>query len=185
MKLIPIPSRLRCTINTPTLAGSARRWPALAPRWPDDHHRGFDIDQRLKEIGYRVEENNEAILPDAAVPDAIMDPNCTVFHVESVEMKSHQRVHAEWSAFYKPEEGQFYIAAPVAISASGKQSLVSLLELAESLECTTAWMYVDRQRPDFVSVVSTFKYLGFQLSQQTVKDPKANKMYALLRYELD
>jgi len=182
---IPIPSQLRCIINTQARAGSARRWPALAPRRPGGHRRGFDIDQRLKDIGYRVDENNEAILPDAAVPEAIMDSECTLFHVESVEMKSHQRVLAQWNAFYKPEEGQFYIAAPAAISASGKQSLVSLLELAESLECTTAWMYVDRQRPDFVAVVSTFKYLGFQLSQTTVKDPKANKMYALLRYELD
>lgn len=180
-----IPNQLPCIINTRRLGGSARRWPALAARRRGGHRRGFDIDQRLKDIGYRVGENNEAILPDAVVPEAIMDSDCTVFHVESVEMKSQQRVLAEWNAFYKPEEGQFYIAAPVAISASGKQSLVSLLELAESLECTTAWMYVDRQRPDFVAVVSTFKYLGFQLSQTTVKDPKANKMYALLRYELD
>jgi len=63
--------------------------------------------------------------------------------------------------------------------------LVSLLEIAESLGCSTAWMYVDRQRPDFISIVSAFKYLGFQLSQSVFKDKAANKVYALLRYELE
>lgn len=120
------------------------------------------------------------------MPEAIVDGgSVTKFQIETVELKSQQKVLAHWNAFFNQEQAQFYIAAPTAISASGKQSLVSLLELAEALGCTTAWMYVDRQRSDFVSVVSTFKYLGFQLSQSTVKDPKANKMYALLRYELD
>ena len=43
---------------------------------------------------------------------------------------------------------------------------------------------VDRQRPDFMSIIMTFKYLGFQLSRETVKDTRGNKMFALLRYDL-
>lgn len=91
---------------------------------------------------------------------------------------------AQWSA-YLTNANQFYISAPSSVSSSSKQSLVSLLEIAESLGCSTAWMYVDRQRPDFITVVSAFKYLGFQLSQSCFKDKEANKVYALLRYELD
>jgi len=120
------------------------------------------------------------------VPEALLDSSFISFQVESVEKKSSQdTVLANWSAHYSCEKSQFYIAAPSTISSSSKQSLVSLLEVAESLECTTVWMYVDRQRPDFMPVVSTFKYLGFQLSQSTVKDNRSNKAYALLRYELD
>jgi hypothetical protein len=120
-------------------------------------------------------------------PGAILDSGYIAFQVESIETKSapHERLECNWTAFFKSEQAQFYIAAPSAISASSKQSLVSLLEVAESLSCTTAWMYIDRQRPDFMSIVMTFKYLGFQLSRETVKDARGNKMFALLRYDLE
>ena len=115
---------------------------------------------------------------------AIAGPGCTAFHVESTETAVN-RVLAHWDAFATQDGSQFYISAPSAICSSSKQSLVSLLEIAESLGCNTAWMYVDRKRPDFVAVVSAFKYLGFQLSQSVFKDTGANKIYALLRYELE
>jgi len=120
-------------------------------------------------------------------PGAILDSGYIAFQVESIETKAapHERLECNWTAFFKSDQAQFYIAAPSAISASSKQSLVSLLEVAESLNCTTAWMYIDRQRPDFMSIVMTFKYLGFQLSRETVKDARGNKMYALLRYDLE
>uniref|UniRef100_A0A7S0YXH3 Ornithine decarboxylase antizyme n=1 Tax=Hemiselmis tepida TaxID=464990 RepID=A0A7S0YXH3_9CRYP len=92
---------------------------------------------------------------------------------------------AQWCAFLTQDGGSFYIRAPNTTSPSGKQSLLSLLEIAESLGCATAWMLVDRQRADFVSVVSAFKFLGFQLSQGVFKDAGANKIHALLRYELE
>lgn len=117
-------------------------------------------------------------------PEAILDSGFIAFQVESIETKApHARCN--WTAFFKGDQEQFYIAAPSAVSASSKQSLVSLLEVAESLNCTTAWMYIDRQRPDFMSIVLAFKYLGFQLSCETVKDTRGNKMFALLRYDLE
>ena len=119
-------------------------------------------------------------------PEAILDSGFVAFRVESTETKtaSQDRVECSWTAFFKADQAQFYISAPGEISVPSKQSLVSLLEVAESLSCTTAWMYVDRQRPDFMSIIMTFKYLGFQLSRETVKDTRGNKMFALLRYDL-
>jgi hypothetical protein len=119
------------------------------------------------------------------VPEAIMEHGCMELQVECTEAIPMGRVLSNWNAYFVPERAQFYIAAPTVISASSKTSLVSLLEVAETFECTTAWMYVDRKRLDFMSVVSTFKYLGFQLSQTTIKDSRQNRMYALLRYELE
>lgn len=92
---------------------------------------------------------------------------------------------SQWSAFLTSDGGSFFIRAPNVTSPTGKQSLLSLLEIAEQLGCATAWMLVDRQRSDFVAVVSAFKYLGFQLSQGVFKDSGANKIHALLRYELE
>lgn len=117
-------------------------------------------------------------------PGVIAGEGCTTFHVESTEI-AEQRVLAQWSAYLTNDGNSFYISAPASISSSSKQSLVSLLEIAESLGCSAAWMYVDRQRSDFVSVVSAFKFLGFQLSQSVFKDKDANKVYALMRYELE
>lgn len=122
-------------------------------------------------------------LSGEGAPEAIAGDGCTAFHVNATEISSGSA--AKWSAFLTNDGRQFYIAAPSSISSSSKQSLVSLLEIAESLGCSTAWMYVDRQRPDFMSVVSAFKFLGFQLSQNVFKDKSANKVYALLRYELE
>mmetsp|Transcript_18169 Transcript_18169/g.43827 ORF Transcript_18169/g.43827 Transcript_18169/m.43827 type:complete len:115 (+) Transcript_18169:285-629(+) len=107
------------------------------------------------------------------------------FQVECTEAIEHGRLLSKWSAFFVPDRAQFYIAAPTTICSSSKSSLVSLLEVAEAVECTTAWMYVDRKRPDFIAVVSTFKYLGFQLAETTIKDKRENRMFALLRYELE
>jgi hypothetical protein len=105
--------------------------------------------------------------------------------VECTEAIAHGRVLSKWTAFFVPDRYQFYIAAPATICNSSKTALVSLLEVAEAVECTTAWMFVDRKRPDFMSVVSTFKYLGFQLAETVIKDKRENRMYALLRYELE
>jgi hypothetical protein len=92
---------------------------------------------------------------------------------------------AHWTGFFTHQTQQFFIVAPSSITASAKSSLVSLLEIAEMLGCKTTWMLVDRRRPDFISVVSAFKYLGFQLSQGSFEDPKDGTHYAFLRYEFE
>jgi len=117
-------------------------------------------------------------------PEAILDSGFVAFQVESIDAKApHARCN--WTVFFKSDQAQFYVAAPSAMSASSKQSFVSLLEVAESLNATTAWMYIDRQHPDFMSIVLAFKYLGFQLSREALKDTRGNKMFALLRYDLE
>jgi hypothetical protein len=144
-----------------------------------------DVRAIFQEVGY----GSELEMPTkrAEAPEAIAGPECTAFHIESTENNNsaRPRVLAHWDAFMTNDGCHFYISAPSAVCSSSKQSLVSLLEIAESFGCSTAWMFVDRQRPDFVTVVAAFKYLGFQLSQNVFKDTSANKIYALLRYELE
>ena len=165
---------------------SASCWHATAAPRRGGPRRGFDVSCKLAQLGYKeqVEIGSEPVtLSGDCAPEAIAGNGCTAFHVDATEISSGS--HAKWSAFLTNDGSQFYISAPGSISSSSKQSLVSLLEIAESLGCSTAWMYVDRQRPDFISIVSAFKYLGFQLSQSVFKDKSANKVYALLRYELE
>ena len=84
-------------------------------------------------------EDSSALAYDAVrdAPEAILDSGFIAFHVESIEIKSAPHtVESNWTAFFKSDQSQFYIAGPSAISSSSRQSLVSLLELAESLNCT-------------------------------------------------
>ena len=192
MLFLIIPTRRPPPSTRSLLPGaSARCWRAPAPPTRGGHRRGFDVSSKLSCLGYKeVGENSNALAIDVVrdAPEAILDSGFIAFQVESIETKisaPQERLECNWTAFFKGDQQQFYIAAPSAISASSKQSLVSLLEVAESLSCTTAWMYIDRARPDFMSIVQTFKYLGFKLSRETVKDTRGNKMFALLRYDLE
>jgi hypothetical protein len=175
-------------LRSPRPAGaSANCWRAIALRWPGGHRRGFDVSSKLSDLGYKEVgcDSNNPMVPLSYAPSAIAGSGCTAIHVERKEAIGTNVVPSQWNAFINQDGSQFYISAPPTICSSSKQSLVSMLEIAESLGCSTAWMYVDRQRSDFVTVVSAFKYLGFQLSQKVFKDTEANKIYALLRYELE
>jgi hypothetical protein len=70
---------------------------------------------------------------------------------------------AHWRAFYTHSDNGFYIDAPPQVLAASKNSLVSLLELAESLEASCVTMSVAKNRADFRTLVRTMSYLGFRL----------------------
>jgi hypothetical protein len=150
------------------------------PKW-------VDIKSKLSHLGYKeVGESSSALSVEdvSDTPEAILNSGFIAFQVEFAETKAPQ-VRCTWTAFFKSDQASLYIAAPSTMSASSRQSLVSLLELAASLNCATAWVYIDRQRPDFMSIVLAFNHLGFQLFCETVKNARGNKMFALLRCDIE
>merc|ERR1712100_491681 len=109
---------------------SARCWRAAPPPTRGGHRRGFDVSSKLSHLGYKeVGENGSALAHDVVcdAPGAIVDSGYIAFQVESIETKSapQERLECNWTAFFRSDQAQFYIAAPFAISASSKQSLVS------------------------------------------------------------
>ena len=115
------------------------------------------------------------------VPRAVVDARVSVIEVGGLENNGVSWA-SRWTAIFADE--QFYILAPDLFSASSKQSLLSVLAIAESFGCGSAWVVVDRKRQDFIKVVSVLKYLGFRLSQKCIEDIGLNTSFALLRYEL-
>ncbi len=153
---------------------------AVRPPW-------VDAKSKICQLGYKEVGESSSALAAADVsdtPESILDSGFIAFQVEFAETKAPQ-VRCTWTAFFKSDQASLYIAAPSTMSASSKQSLVSLLELAASLNCATAWVYIERQRPDFMSIVLAFKHLGFQLFCETVKNTRGNKMFALLRCDIE
>jgi hypothetical protein len=127
----------------------------------------------------------EGCLPpisSARVPQAVLDAGVAVFDFGGLGNNGQVGWVSQWTATYADE--QFYISAPELFSASSKQSLVSVLSLAESVGCGSAWVVLDRKRQDFIKVVSVLKYLGFRLSQSCIEDTRLNTSFALMRYEL-
>lgn len=147
--------------------------------------RIFDIESRLRKLGYQGFECEGFSLPSvsARVPQAVIDAGVAVFDIGGVEFKNGESVWlSPWTAIYA--DRQFYVSPPDSFSASSKQSLVSVLSIAESFGCSCAWVVVDRNRQDFIKMVSVLKYLGFRLSQTCIEDSRLNTSFALLRYEL-
>jgi len=115
------------------------------------------------------------------IPKAVLDAASTVFEVGGSESFDDGFSSSHWTGYFADQ--QFYISAPV-LSTWNKQPLVSLLSLAESLNCSCAWVLMDRSRPDFLKMVSILKYYGFRLSQGCLEDRSQSVSYALLRYEV-
>jgi len=151
----------------------------------EGHRRIFDIDSLLQKIGYK-ELDCEGLLPpiiSAKAPQAVLDAGVAVFDYGRFENNNGQVGWvSQWTGIFA--DNQFYISAPEKFSGSSKQSLISLLSIAESFGCGSAWVVVDRKRQDFIKVVSVLKYLGFRLSQSCIEDTRLNTSFALLRYEL-
>jgi hypothetical protein len=151
----------------------------------EGHRRIFDIDSLLLKQGFK-ELDCEGLLPpivSARVPQAVLDAGVAVFdYGELVKNGGDVEWVSHWTGIYA--DNQFYISAPETLSSSSKQSLVSLLSIAESFGCGSSWVVVDRKRQDFIKVVSVLKYLGFRLSQSCIEDIKLNTSFALLRYEM-
>ena len=128
----------------------------------------------------------EGLLPpivSARVPQAVLEAGVAVFDYGELAKKGGEMEWvSHWTGIFA--DNQFYISAPDTLSASSKQSLVSLLSIAESFGCGSAWVVVDRKRQDFIKVVSVLKYLGFRLSQTCIEDIRLNTSFALLRYEM-
>ena len=81
---------------------------------------------------YVQELDCEGCLPpisSARVPQAVLDAGVAVFDFGGLGNNGQVGWVSQWTAIYADE--QFYISAPELFSASSKQSLVSVLSLAE------------------------------------------------------
>lgn len=101
--------------------------------------------------------------------------------------EQHETV-AHWNAFMTHKDLNFFIEAPSMLTPPSKESLVTLLELAEDLGCRNAFICVEKSNPKLSELLRVFMYLGFHLCdpsalQKVVK--KEVKDYILLGYDLE
>mmetsp|Transcript_24677 Transcript_24677/g.42505 ORF Transcript_24677/g.42505 Transcript_24677/m.42505 type:complete len:90 (-) Transcript_24677:517-786(-) len=86
------------------------------------------------------------------------------------------------------KDQRFFIEAPSILTPPSKESLVSLLELAEELGSVVAYVCIEKTNARLSELLRIFLYLGFQMAdplavQKAVK--KDVKDYILLGYCLE
>jgi hypothetical protein len=70
---------------------------------------------------------------------------------------------SKWTAAYISQGQRFLIKVPEEIVPASKESLITLLELAELLGCQFAWVFLDRALPLLAERARVFAYIGFQM----------------------
>lgn len=103
------------------------------------------------------------------------------FRVEVSEDDACGDAVSVWEAGFDYREGRFMIQPPDQLFPASKESLVSLLELAEELECEAAWVVLDRKHVNFKEQLRAFGYLGFAMAP-AVQAP-AGRLF--MRYDLN
>jgi len=73
---------------------------------------------------------------------------------------------ARWNAHFLESKKELFIEAPSSMAAASKETLVSLLDLAEGLGCERVWMFIDSNRSDFRAATKLFNFLGFRLARR-------------------
>jgi L-amino acid N-acyltransferase YncA len=77
-----------------------------------------------------------------------------------------------------------FVVAPSEVSAQGKESLVSLLETAESMGCHAAYMCVDKSNANRDQMIRMFLYLGFELVDARTDSNATLDGFVVLGYDL-
>jgi len=99
--------------------------------------------------------------------------------LETTYFVLNQQCGARWTAFLLHSTNQFFIKAP-ALKNMNKESLLMLLDLAEELGVTEAFVCVSRSSPDCEKLVSEFQHLDFVLVPPC---SELSKEFLLLRFE--
>lgn len=152
----------------------------------------FDVCSKLGKLGFNDETASSASADSSSstprqsradlppvVSNEVADKGVTMFEVDTVSSTDSTPV-SQWKAVFTHDDGQFYIEAPEKVLSASKNSLISLLELAEELLCSGVWLYIDKSRRDLKALVQTMSFLGFVVSHS-----KQAKGYVMMHYAYD
>lgn len=84
-----------------------------------------------------------------------------VFRTEAGDAQKllDRRVH--WIALLNAEKGEMLLKAPDSVKTFTKESLVTLLEIAEDLGCETVYVVLEKNHNDFATFSKSFMYFDF------------------------
>lgn len=115
------------------------------------------------------------------------DADVTMFHVET-DTDGQNDPATNWDGFYNHESRNFFIKAPATISPVGKESLISLLEVAEELNGSKAYLCIEQDSAELSSIVRAFMYLGFKMVTKSALSSLIKgdvNRYVVLGYDLE
>jgi len=90
---------------------------------------------------------------------------------------------SSWLGFVDTSSKDLFVVLPANFDSASKETLVSLLDMAEELGCERAQMVVDSKREDFRLVTKMLSFCGWSV-QQSEPNMNANGTSVRLVYEL-
>jgi len=153
---------------------------------------GFDVGEKLGLIGFQnlPSHESEQNVPftfgdefgffEATFPDnKELKKSALIFQMEIKSEKKEEVAH--WNAFITPNREYLFVESSSELTQQNKESFVMLLDLAEQLSCSDAFIVVRKNNVQLSEIIRTYMHIGFQLV-----DPRiiSVKDCVLLSYKL-
>jgi len=152
---------------------------------------GFDVGEKLGLIGFQnLPSQGEQSLPftfgdefgffEATFPEnKELKKGALIFQMEIKSDRKEDIAH--WNAFITPNREYLFVESSSELNQENKESFIMLLDLAEQLGCSDAFIVVKKNCSILNVITRTFMYIGFQLVDPRVISVKD---CVLLSYKL-
>jgi len=135
---------------------------------------GFDVGEKLGMIGFQnlPSQEGEQTMPftfgdefgffEATFPEnKELKKGALIFQMEIRSEKKEDIAH--WNAFITPNREYLFVESNCELTQENKESFVMLLDLAEQLGCSDAFIVVKKNNLKLTDIIRTYIYIGFQL----------------------
>lgn len=92
-----------------------------------------------------------------------------VYKTEVGDVRKAGELSVHWTAVYSPEAKAMVLQAPALVKSFTKESLVTLLDLADLLECEHVYAVIDKDAEELSVFTKAFMYFDFKLVDPRVK----------------
>jgi len=150
---------------------------------------GFDVGEKLGLIGFQNLPSQEGEPLKFGDEFGFFEPTfnenkeikkgALIFQMEIKTEKKEDIAH--WNALITPNREYLFVESSSELTQNNKESFVMLLDLAEQLGCSEAFVIVKKSNLQLTNIIRTYMYIGFQLV-----DPRkiSVKDCVLLSYKL-
>jgi len=135
---------------------------------------GFDVGEKLGMIGFQNLPSQEG---EQSVPLPFEDECdfCKTTFPENMEIKKGSLIFqmeiktekkediAHWNALITPNRECLFVESSAELTQQNKESFIMLLDLAEQLTCSEAFVIIKKSNLQLLNIIRTYMYIGFQL----------------------
>lgn len=127
----------------------------------------------LDDISFLLDKSTRDFISRAVSFDKKMEHaiilSFDVYKTEVGDAKKAAERAVHWTALYCPESKELLLQTPASAKNFTKESLVSLLEIAEELGCETVFAAIDKEQEDLKLFSRAYMYFDFKIVDPRVR----------------